>query len=48
MKCPKCGGEWRCGCNSCKKRNIDGKVLAVFDEDEYASCGYCGLRMHHE
>lgn len=47
MNCPKCGIEWKCGCKSCSDRNVQGETLAIFSGD-FASCGYCGLKMHHE
>jgi hypothetical protein len=47
MKCPKCGGEYHCGCASCSARNTDGKVLSKPDGD-YDTCGHCGHRMHDD
>lgn len=38
--CPKCGGEYICGCGSCKERNKD-KIISIFHGDD-VECGHCG------
>lgn len=45
MNCPKCSGEYLCGCMACASR-LDGKVRALFLEKDLVACGHCGHTMH--
>jgi hypothetical protein len=48
MNCPKCNGEFHCGCGSCKERNTaKGLVVSVPDGD-LETCGHCGLTMRSD
>ncbi len=43
--CPRCGGEYHCGCESCRKYNEgDGLTRSVMNGNDI-SCGYCGHTM---
>jgi len=50
MRCPKCGKELLCGCNSCYKRSIKkvdrDNTLLVWKTDESQVCVSCGLHHH--
>lgn len=46
MKCPKCGGEYHCGCKACAPRHAANGVVCSKPDGDTDTCGHCGLTMH--
>jgi len=43
MKCPRCGQEQFCGCDSCKARHKE-PITWLWADDYNFVCGNCGLK----
>ena len=46
MNCPKCEGEYHCGCGSCTPRHLANEVVCSKPEGDFDTCGHCGYTMH--
>lgn len=46
MVCPKCKGEYHCGCASCAPRHKANGVVCSKPSGDLDTCGHCGLTMH--